>query len=607
MVCIPKAAVVLAAVATLIIAWTEKLSAETFEPHLVISVASYEELKNDLRYIGSVFGNPQLADGLEGLILLNTRGQGLRLWDRTRRWGVAVQLDANAILQGAEPAEASVGVLVLPITNLKQFLSSIEGLVGVAESVEPGVFRVFPPQGEPVYFKQQDRWVVAANKQELLAAIPSNPATLLQGVGENYDLAFQVNFGRFPAELQDWLVKQAIDAIESGLVREPEESEQDFAARKEIAEWLARQLSNYAEWLARHLSNYYADLDQLVWGVSVDSSARKVAVDFAITAIPGSVGARLADRLAGAQSRFLALSQANPSIAFRVSAPIGDTLAWEIERGLETARQQTLQRVAQETDQEQAQLARTFFNKLTDVLIDILAKSNVDMAFAAWSTPGKSFAVIAAETTSAHKVNDLLQAIEEALRKEPDLQAVVRPELEEVNGVTIHQVLLKIPPNVENREKMIEFFGQEEIELAAAVGGRTVFLAIGRETTQRMKEWARAAAVPQKVEGAILSLEMDLLSLATWAENFFPEAEDRERAARLAEALREAGGSGKVQISAAAIPRGLRFRGEMDGTALKALTSIQLQAAPGLPTSPPFGPAPPLPVPGIPAPPAPRF
>ena len=594
---IPKAAVVLAALATLLSVWTEKLSAETFEPHLVISVASYDELKNDLRYIGSVFGNPQLADALEGLILLNTRGQGLRFWDRTRRWGVAVQLDANAILQGAEPAEASVGVLVLPITNLKQFLSSIEGLVGVAESIEAGVFRVSSPQGEPVYFKQQDRWVVATNKQDLLAALPANPATLLQGVGENYDLALQVNFGRFPAELQDRLVNQAIDALESGLVREPEESEQEFAARKEIAEWLSRQLSSY-----------YADLDQLVWGISIDSTARKVAVDFAITAIPGSVGARLADRLAGAQSRFLALSRANPSIAFRVSAPIGDTLAWELERGLEKARQQALKGVAQETDQEQARLARTFINKLMDVLVDILAKSNVDMAFAAWGTPGKGFAVIAAETTSAKKVNDLLQAIEEALRNEPDLQAVIRPEIEEVNGITIHQVLLKIPAEVEDREKVVEFFGQEEIELAAAVGERAVFLAIGRETTQRIKEWARAAAVPQKVEGAILSLEMDLLSLATWAENFAPEADDREGAARLAEALREAGGSGKVQISAAAIPRGLRFRGEMDGAALKALAILlQMEVAPGLPTRPPFGPAPPLPVPEIPAPPAPRF
>jgi hypothetical protein len=591
---IPKAAVVLAALATLIIPWAERLSAETFEPHLVISVASYDELKNDLRYIGSVFGNPQLADALEGLILLNTRGQGLRLWDRTRRWGVVVQLDAQAILRDADPAEASSGVLVLPISNLKQFLSSIEGLVGVAESIEQGVFRVSSPQGGPLYFKQQGPWVVATSKQELLAAIPSNPTTLLQGVGENYDLAIQVNFGRFPAELQDRLVKQVLDSMETGLERRPNESEEEFAARKEITDWLARQLSSY-----------YADLDQMVWGVSIDRTARKVAVDFAITAIPESVGARLADRLAAAQSRFLALSQANPSITFRVSAPVGDTLAWEVERGLEKVRQQVLKRVAEEPDQEKAQLARTFINKLMDMLIEILAKSNVDLAFAAWGTPGEGFAVIAAETISGKKVNELLLVIEQALRKDPDLQVAIRPEIEQVNGVTIHRVLLKIPSDVEDREKVVKFFGQEEIELTAAVGERTVFFAIGRETTQRIKDWARAAAVSQKVQGGILSLEMDLLSLATWAENFSPEADDREAAARLAEALTEAGGSGKVQISAAAIPRGLRFRGEIDGAALKALTAVQVQAAPGLP--PPFGPAPRLPVPGIPAPPAPRF
>ncbi len=121
------------------------LRAAEFEPHIVVSVTGYDELKADLRYVGTLLGNPQLPDALEGLILLNTRGQGLMAIDRAKRWGVALQPGTEAVLAGKEMNEAASAVVVMPVPNLKRLLTAMEGLVGVAEEIEPGTFRIHSP------------------------------------------------------------------------------------------------------------------------------------------------------------------------------------------------------------------------------------------------------------------------------------------------------------------------------------------------------------------------------------------------------------------------------------------------------------------------------
>jgi hypothetical protein len=594
---VSKASVVLTGLAGLVFFWNQGGKAEPFEPHVVVSVASYNELKNDLRYVGGVLGNPQWADILEGLILLNTRGQFPQVWDQTRRWGVAIQLDPESILLGTQMPEASAVVFILPVTNLKQFLTSVEGLLGVAESVEPGIFRVFPPEGEPLYFKQQNRWVVATTKQGILASVPSDPSTLLAGVGKEHDLAIQVNFGRFPVELQDHLAKQLTEAIDSQVERALAESEELVAGSKQGTEWILRQVSSY-----------YGDLDQLVLGLNIDRESEKLAVEFAMTATPGSVGAKLGDRLIATQSRFLGLGEQDASVTVRFSAPIGDTLAWEVERELQNLRRQSLEAIAKETSKEKAQSARNFTNKLLDLMIDILAKSNVEVAFAMWSTPGKAGAILAAETTDVRKVNDFLQVVEELVSKEPDLHAVIRPEVEQVDGVVLHQVLVRVPSNIPERDEIVRLFGQDEIELVAAVGNQIMILGMGPGTTERIKALVRSAGAPKKAEGNVLALQTELLSLATFSEHFSAEASQREEAARLAAVLKEVGEPVRLEFFVGAIPRGLRFRFQTDGAILKILpVLLQSQAGPRLPISPPFGPAPGLPVPGLPAPSAPRF
>jgi hypothetical protein len=572
------------------------LNAAEFQPHIVISVAGYDELKADLRYVGTLVGNPQLADALEGLILLNTRGQGLMAIDRTQRWGVALQLDAEAVLAGKEMNEAASAVVVVPVPNLKRLLTALEGLLGVAEEIEPGTFRVQSPEGEPLYLKQQGRWAVVANQQETLGAVPADPSILLRGIGDQYDLAMQINFSRLSPPLQDHLFRQFKQAVEESLVQAPEESDEQFAVRERMTEQLLGILGNY-----------YGDVDQIVWGLLVDSKKRVGAIDFAIIAVPESVLARALSGLSVPMSRFANLDGLKGAgITATFNASLGRDLALEIERGLDSVRQELLSKAEEEENPELARMARTLTNKLVDFLKDVIAQPRVSTGAAIWLDPGKFAVVVAAQTPGSERVDALLQSIHDAVKKQPGAEAVVEPEVAQQGEVKFHRVRVKLSPEAdETQQRLQELVGQDELELAAGVGPDIVLLAAGRDPIARMKEVLKVGNPGQRTEGNILSATMDLGAIFDFQARFAEKEEERDEGARMAEAARKVGQPAMMKVAMSTIPRGVRWRLEINEGVLKIVRELQaMQTRPGV-VPLPFGPSP-FPEP-VPVPPAPRF
>ena len=50
---------------------------DEMKPMIVLSFAGYSELISDLDLVGEATGNPDLGQGIEGLLQLMTQGQGL--------------------------------------------------------------------------------------------------------------------------------------------------------------------------------------------------------------------------------------------------------------------------------------------------------------------------------------------------------------------------------------------------------------------------------------------------------------------------------------------------------------------------------------------------
>src|SRR6185437_15131328 len=96
--------------------------------------SGYAELKRDLEYLGTLSGNPDMAQGLEQLLMLFTQNQGLAGLDQARPWGASLSITDD----GSQfPALA-----FLPVTDLKELLDALSGLIGEAADAGDGIYEI---------------------------------------------------------------------------------------------------------------------------------------------------------------------------------------------------------------------------------------------------------------------------------------------------------------------------------------------------------------------------------------------------------------------------------------------------------------------------------
>ena len=82
------------------------------KPILVVSLAGYQRIMDDLAFVGKLSDSPDLAKNLEGMITFFTQGQGLAGLDKTKPWGLAASTDGLSFqLLG-----------FIPVTDLKKLL-----------------------------------------------------------------------------------------------------------------------------------------------------------------------------------------------------------------------------------------------------------------------------------------------------------------------------------------------------------------------------------------------------------------------------------------------------------------------------------------------------
>jgi hypothetical protein len=81
------------------------------KPVVMVTVNNYDELKQDINFLGSLAGQPELASSFEPFILGFTQGL-----DKAKPLGVLVQSDGMQF----------GGAICLPITNLKTFLANLQ-------------------------------------------------------------------------------------------------------------------------------------------------------------------------------------------------------------------------------------------------------------------------------------------------------------------------------------------------------------------------------------------------------------------------------------------------------------------------------------------------
>ena len=193
-------------------------AAEAVRPVAVVTFSGWQELIDDLNFVGDVSDSPGLGSSIEGLLALTTGGQGLVSLRRDQPWGVTVGIVNN---------EPDVLAFV-PLKDLDRFLTALVGVIGPAPKDAEGVYEL-DAMGQTILAKQHGDWAFINTSQQSLTNLPDDPAALVAELTKKYDIGVEVNMQNLPADFRDVALTQIRLGLEQGMSRDSNESEADLS------------------------------------------------------------------------------------------------------------------------------------------------------------------------------------------------------------------------------------------------------------------------------------------------------------------------------------------------------------------------------------------
>lgn len=432
------------------------------KPVAVLSIASYERLMTDIAFIGDLTGNPGLDKNLEGMIQLFTQGQGLAGLDKTRPLGITLATDGLNF----QP------LIVLPVTDLKQLLTALEGLIGPAEEGDDGMYEldVFNQQ---VFVKEHNTWAYISTSPEPLANLPNDGATLFGGLEKSYDIAGRLYVQNVPEVFRTMLIDQLRIGVEAGLARQPQESDEGFESRSEAVN---AQIDS--------LTSAINDLDQLTLGLAIDPKAKTAHLDLSFSAVAGTDTAKQLSLAKRTTSNFAGFLLPDAAASLVLTTELGESDAEQFVAGLEAIRAQALEQIEGETklpDEASRKLAREMVGQVFDAIKATFESGKIDVG-ATLNLGEKSMAlVVGAYVTDPKSLDEALRKFAKLAADEPNFPKI-KFDAERHAGVRFHTASIPVP-----EDRGIAKVLGDKLDVSVGIGEKAVYLALGTDSLNMVK------------------------------------------------------------------------------------------------------------------------
>lgn len=548
------------------------------QPVVVLSFSGYAELKRDLQYLGTLAGNPRMADGLEQLLLLFTQGQGLGGVDQARPWGASLSITSDA---SQFPAVAFV-----PVKDFDTMLETLAAVV--AEPVDAGDDIYEIRRNPNTYFlTHQGDWVYVAQQKSALEDLPADPLKQLRGLDEEYDLGVSVNIQNIPQALRDMAADLVMQGLETKLLQQMDEDD-DEESEDEDARALKSEIARkQAEQFVKSIN----ELDQVTVGLNIDRAESRTFLDLQITALAGSDTAQsFAEGASDSQgTRLGGVLKSDAMLALHANLPLTSEDREQSETLIERLREYWAEEIDEEDDVDDKAQTKQLVGKLLDIIkqtIDDEGRINAGLVVtgAAPAADGRAHKAGAPADGDASETGQFTAALGGVVANGAKLEEVAKQFIalaeygeaklnaEKYKGHRMHVLFLPVPDE-DDLEQVKQMLG-DPLKVVLAFGDRTCFVALGENGLATIKQVIdRSQDTPeQKLPPLTISLgAAQLLKLAS-EQNPNPNAE--QMAASL-----KASGKDHVRITIAPVDNGMRIRLEGEEGINKLLGSLLGNAA----------------------------
>jgi hypothetical protein len=434
------------------------------KPALILSLASYDQLRSDFLYLARLAGQDDAAEQLDRLIEAQTGDRGLAAIDRNKRMGAYGWIGPNG--------DDSSVVLLVPLADKNAFLNLLENFNITATRDGDGVYSAAVERvPDPVYFRFANgyAYVTARDRSVLDEDRLLSPRAVLAeqgcagatdadqksgnladypGKGNQADqfcphveLSLIVNIDRIPTEFKDL----ALGELDLQL----DDARERNAPRFET-EWQRKIRLATIDEIASAIKTLLYEGGETSLRVDLDRKAGDAALTVSVEGKAGSAMAAAIQELGQIRSTTAGLLSKDAAVNGEMSFSLPEKLRERFVAMIDDGRRQALAKARDRT--ERTALTTTF-----DAFMPTLKAAELDWTFSLQDSGNDGLYTF----IGGLKVRDgarLERVFRETPPKDPTIE--VRLDVKKVGPVGIHRVTLKMDDDVRR------VFGDSPVYLA---------------------------------------------------------------------------------------------------------------------------------------------
>ena len=221
------------------------------KPILVVSLAGYQRIMDDLAFVGKLSDSPDLAKNLEGMITFFTQGQGLAGLDKTKPWGLAASTDGLSFqlarLHSGHGSEEAAGRPVWLPWRRGQGRRRLQA--------------ASPRSADSAVHQRAKGFAYISQDSAGFSNLPKDPVKLLSGLDKQYDVAIRLSVQNIPEVFRQLAIDQIKMGVEGSL-------EQARGKRRAIRAAPRSRRKQQMDTLVTTLN----ELDEVTIGLSIDEA-----------------------------------------------------------------------------------------------------------------------------------------------------------------------------------------------------------------------------------------------------------------------------------------------------------------------------------------------
>jgi len=519
-------------------------------PVAVISINSIDNILEDMNFVGSLAGQPKLGDEYQPMLA-----------------GFAPGLDGSKpiglIVNVGEMGPS--GALCVPVTDLKQLVDNLP-LPGVSAEEEPDGTLVISVQGQPFFAREAGGWTFVSMSPEMLEGVPEDPSKIIGALTQDYDIGVRLSVQNVPEHFRDMAVAQLQMGMEAGLQQQGEETDAQFAARRELSQVQIEQVKVAIN-----------ELDELTFGLALDGEKLRSYFDIVYTAVPGS---KLAEKIAlnsDPKTNFAGFFQPDAAMMLSFASKTSESDVAQVEQMFEAVRKQLGAAIDKEADtasDEERALIKSAMNDFLDAFLSTLQKGVMDGGAVLNLSPSSATLIAGGLVGDPSKVESGLKKLTELAAKKESKFPGVDWDADSHADVKFHTLSIPIP---NDKAEPRQLFG-DSMEVAVGIGKESAFFALGRDCLEAVKRVIDTSAANPKKSVAPMEMTFALKQIMEVAASLADER-DKPNIQMVAEMLANiADGRDHVRIVVQPIPNGARTRIEAEEGVLRAIGMAVMQA-----------------------------